>query len=1171
MKFTKITSLITLTSNYKSFLLWGFWSTIIISLLAIIGLTSFTLDDKPVVIDWNLSQSTNYYWQNNSLIYQKKFSDDFSAFGGQITLIEETPHLMVEGRVSLDGKNWEDWRPLEALEPEDRPDFTLAKLSNTPFEFQYITKARWLQLRLTLDDQKEQDHLHCSADSNEVNQDTNQSQQKVADLPSLVDQIFSYKNTFKPIDQELKASIIKQASNIEIDAIRYDTKASKTTWAYPEAQAAVNPSAIIPRSAWNTGCHVDPNDEVLYWPPDYFKIDKIVVHHTVGGDSVSTLEQGKQQVNAICRYHAFSRGWGDIGYNYLIDQQGYIYEGRAGGEGVEGGHAYGANKGSVGIAMIGTYTYQNITPAAEQSLEKLVAELSQRYQFSPTSNTTLTRWCYSFTGPALSGHRDFATYYKNGYCDNLYDLGRPGATQCPGDVLYHQTLPQVRQNALNRNPLLVNPGVYVTEYYSNSNLSGNPVSIQPTGSQGTIDVNWANSPLPGMPVDGYSVRFRNRINIPENAVYQFQFTYDDGLRFFVDNNLQFESLGPNPQQTQTVEVGLSAGQHQFRIEYFDQSGPGKINLTWQKKNIKNSFVGTYYGNAVFTGDPFMVREDQDINFDWGTEDPAEIFGIGDDYYSVVWQGNIEVTDSSPYIFTMEVDDQARLYVNDMNTPLINAWDYGVGTYQSQPITLQSGVNQIKMVYVEHTGQAKALLSWMSLQGEAFTSSGGLLVENEDGQTLFQIPPNEVVRVFYADQSQKYVVNYQNYIRHSSSAIKLTPIGGSPPTVVLQDCPVRTHGGVQGCYSQYKTFRGQILIKASLNDQEYNIINRVNVEHYLLGTGETGANNEPEYTKTLVVSMRTNALNYASRGGKYPTKHYDVTNTTANQVYHGYGYEVATGSNTVLAQAVNETKQIVVTHPQSSYPDDLILATFFSQTGPEAQTCGWDKVGSCTWNVANNWHWIPESGAPDPWWEKNGQCTTTDNTGRTKLGHGYGISGRGAECYARMEGKNYQWIFQHYYNNVSLTNYPGGTSQKTIDVGIYARPFSGIVAPQESVVSLINGTLFQDQDGSYHLVENNVLKQFASTQVFLIRGYQSKFVQPLSNYDRDHLPKGPAVLFPEGTLIQDKSTTQLFLVENSQRRYIPTVTVLEKHNLHQKRFVPVSPAVINLHPPGPNLQ
>ncbi len=100
----------------------------------------------------------------------------------------------------------------------------------------------------------------------------------------------------------------------------------------------------------------------------------VVIHHTVNTNNYTPAESA-----AIVRgdyvYHVKGNGWNDIGYNFLVDKYGQVFEGRYGGidRAVVGAHALGFNYGSVGIAMIGTYDSAGISAAARASLVKLLA------------------------------------------------------------------------------------------------------------------------------------------------------------------------------------------------------------------------------------------------------------------------------------------------------------------------------------------------------------------------------------------------------------------------------------------------------------------------------------------------------------------------------------------------------------------------------------------------------------------------------------------------------------------------------------------------------------------------------------------------------------------------------------------------------------------------------
>jgi hypothetical protein len=128
--------------------------------------------------------------------------------------------------------------------------------------------------------------------------------------------------------------------------------------------------AVVPRSGWGADEKLRfDKDAKEIWPPEYRAIKKVIIHHTVTRDPET---DPRATLRAIYQYHAVSRGWGDIGYNFLIDQQGTIYEGRFGGDRVVGGHALQYNWGSIGIAILGTYSDHSITAAARSSLLALI-------------------------------------------------------------------------------------------------------------------------------------------------------------------------------------------------------------------------------------------------------------------------------------------------------------------------------------------------------------------------------------------------------------------------------------------------------------------------------------------------------------------------------------------------------------------------------------------------------------------------------------------------------------------------------------------------------------------------------------------------------------------------------------------------------------------------------
>jgi len=180
---------------------------------------------------------------------------------------------------------------------------------------------------------------------------------------------------------------------------------------------------IVPRSGWGA-------DEVIRRSePQYASSVRFaIVHHTAGPNGYSP-SQAAAIMRGIQIYHVKSNGWNDIGYNFLVDRYGTVYEGRYGGidRNVIGAHALGFNTGSAGVAVIGTFESAAIPAAAEASLEKLLAWRLDLAHIDPLSTlTAISGGSERFPAGipvflrAVSGHRD------------------TGLTACPGNLLYAQ-------------------------------------------------------------------------------------------------------------------------------------------------------------------------------------------------------------------------------------------------------------------------------------------------------------------------------------------------------------------------------------------------------------------------------------------------------------------------------------------------------------------------------------------------------------------------------------------------------------------------------------------------------------------------------------------------------------------------------------------------------------
>ena len=151
------------------------------------------------------------------------------------------------------------------------------------------------------------------------------------------------------------------------------------------ATAATARPRIISRAAWGA------NESIRRANPDYSDTVKAAfVHHTVQSNSYSPSESAAL-IRSDYLYHVRTRGWNDIGYNFLVDRYGRVFEGRYGGvtRAVLGAHAGGFNTNSTGVALLGTFTSARPTAPMLAALHRLLAWKLDLTHVDPRGHTVL--------------------------------------------------------------------------------------------------------------------------------------------------------------------------------------------------------------------------------------------------------------------------------------------------------------------------------------------------------------------------------------------------------------------------------------------------------------------------------------------------------------------------------------------------------------------------------------------------------------------------------------------------------------------------------------------------------------------------------------------------------------------------------------------------------------
>ncbi len=184
--------------------------------------------------------------------------------------------------------------------------------------------------------------------------------------------------------------------------------------------------ALITRDAW---CGTYTACTTASYTPTRITATHTVIHH---GASPDTYTDGYAVVRSYWNYHVNTLGWADIGYNYLIDKYGNLFQGRknttAPQTDVKGSHAGNSNGTSIGINFLGN---ADVTLPTTEQYNKLYTLLAWWYNnkgFDPTSSASITLQSGGTgTVPRICGHRDV----------NI------GGTACPGTTLYAK-LPEIR-------------------------------------------------------------------------------------------------------------------------------------------------------------------------------------------------------------------------------------------------------------------------------------------------------------------------------------------------------------------------------------------------------------------------------------------------------------------------------------------------------------------------------------------------------------------------------------------------------------------------------------------------------------------------------------------------------------------------------------------------------
>jgi hypothetical protein len=743
----------------------------------------------------------------------------------------------------------------------------------------------------------------------------------------------------------------------------------------------------------------DENGNKLTWPLSYPEsVKKIIVHHTA---TTKNLDDPAQAIRDIYVWHTLSKGWGDIGYNYIIDQQGNIYEGRYGGEMVVGAHAGRGNHGSIGIAILGNYQDEDPPEAVLTSLTALIREKSEIYKID-TEGSSLFR---GETYPNVMGHRDIMS------------------TSCPGDKLY-ALLPVIRKLAKSQ-----------------------IVSVAGTQVMSDYDFGWAGNGAPVISILPKSkkmavLKLKNTGKNSWNKDTYFKIRPNQNAQIFLRNYQEIltEAVGQEVKPGQTVEIKVllnstvTSGAALIDLQPVINGNTTvarflsfglQVNTPAPKKKFDYDFLSVIYGKTEFRkGDlvevtiklrnkgtsPWQNAGSNKVTL--GSDKPRDhknqLLSVPSARLASQTETLVQSGEIATFKFTVKVPDQDGIY-REYFTPVVEGiqWmdnhesflqikvgnsdklmtpdvEEGAATETKSATPTGSTTVNVAPTKLNIDSRPRNIRIDLAYRGNpAVISANGNFSIYEGANKLADLSADQQVNVKYESGVFKVTAKLKTYT--VSSRPRFIPSAG-----VIMRIDNWERRNTWGDKANNNEFRG--ILEALIYDGELHFINELPLEDYLKGIAEESSDAPDEKIKTIMVIARTYARFYMDVVKKFPGAPFDLNDDpNYSQKYLGYSFEERSPKTARLA---SETAGQYVT-----WQGKLIKTPYFSKSD-----------GTRTISAENKWGWTD---TPFLVSVDDSQCKSTAFSG-----HGVGLSGCGATALAQ-QGKTYQDIIKYYYQGTAV--------------------------------------------------------------------------------------------------------------------------------------------------------
>jgi len=829
---------------------------------------------------------------------------------------------------------------------------------------------------------------------------------------------------------------------------------------------------ILPRSTWD---NTPTLNALMTWlpnkdssPSDWQPIERIIIHDTgcdLSNETCNNNQNPVATIQGIYRYHAVTHGWGDIGYNYIIDQQGRIYEGRYGGNGSRAAHVYvdrtkdNFNFGTIGISVIGNYANSQPSEAVYQSLARLIGWLAQANNLDPQGMRSSSIWnlltsefSSLYNGPIVVGHKDVE---KGNPDPKSFDFLKIRSGAANFAQKYKNYIYQSDSSSKIYKIFAGTRQVYnsLQLYVAAGGVYDKLVVI----SQSQLDL-FSESRFLKYP-DGSLLQIQG-----EATVY---LTEDGKKRNLNISAKEFLTLGFDFARVRQVAPGDLLSYPEGRLVkfgpenqllsdgkkvYLIQGGKKRwivsgelfsaLKYNWSKVKVSPEELATYLESMILTyPDGTLVR------------------AIGGSVVYLVGSGKLHQFISAEIFVNLK-----NSWLNIKNISAQELAYYSMGERVKYPENQLLRPNDENNVYIIFGGQPQAVDA-ATFKKNKYKWANVLVVSTQDFNILYR---NGLLLPIMPTASPSPSVSPSDSpaptptvaVPSATPTPSVSPVSGVAPKIRVAIFEVLTptvtltantlfnvldksdqiiatknanenfiytidtkstafakivpqsSAGVVTIVSfedhpawklslNYNQFHGSVEIVYSAKSNKVWAVNELDLEDYLNGIAEISSTDASEYQKAMIVAARTYAQYYVQKGGKRGVDEVYILNNTTSDQLYK-GYAREILAPSIVA-AVNVTRGEIATY--NSNP----IVSAYSSGAVELQTNG-TKSACSLWGgqyCQAGFEYLA-GGAKDP------AGTEYNYTTCGGANHCVGLSGAGARAFAKAGTKNYQEILKYYY-------------------------------------------------------------------------------------------------------------------------------------------------------------